>query len=162
MSCGAITPSERNIRREDAFRALNYATYFAADDGRIACCGLDYADSYWFDDGYGDHVRNYLWAMAAVPEFAPAGENHLLRSSSVVTRVKYGRASIEYATFDADANEVLRLAARPKAIAAGAVTLTMADDPTKAGYTVAPLTGGDVVVRIRHRGARDIKVVLSE
>jgi hypothetical protein len=67
--------------------ALNCATYFADDQGRIACCGLDYADSYWFDDGYGDHIRHYLWAMGAIPEFAPAGENHVLRSSSVVTHV---------------------------------------------------------------------------
>src|SRR5581483_1667404 len=29
--------------REDAFRSLNYETYFADDEGRIACCGLDYA-----------------------------------------------------------------------------------------------------------------------
>ena len=30
--------------REDAFRSLNYATYFAGADGRIACCGVDYHD----------------------------------------------------------------------------------------------------------------------
>ena len=86
--------------REDAFRSLNYATYFSDDQGRIACCGLDYADSYWFDDGYGDHIRHYLWAMGAIPEFAPIRENHLLRSSSVVTHVSYGNVSIEYKTFD--------------------------------------------------------------
>ena len=57
--------------REDAMRSLNYATYFADDEGKIACCGLDYADSYWFDDGYADHVRNYQWAMGAVARFRP-------------------------------------------------------------------------------------------
>ena len=75
---------------------FNYATYFADNDGRIVCCGLDYAESYWFDDGYGDHVRHYLWAMGAVPEFAPIGENHLLRSTSVVTHVAYASDKIEY------------------------------------------------------------------
>lgn len=73
--------------REDAFRSLNYSTYFTDDEGKIACCGLDYADSYWFDDGYGDHIRHYLWAMGAIPELAPLGQNHLLRSSSVVKKV---------------------------------------------------------------------------
>ena len=105
--------------REDALRSLNYATYFAAADGKIACCGLDYADSYWFDDGYGDHARNYFWAMGAVPDFAPVGENHLLRSTSIITRVAYDRASIDYATFDADATEVFRLRSPPVRVSAG-------------------------------------------
>ena len=99
--------------REDAQRSLKYATYFAAADGKIACRGLDYADLYWFDDGYGDHVRDYLWAMGARPDFAPVGENHLLRSSSVVTRIAYDRASVDYTTFDADAIEVFRLRSAP-------------------------------------------------
>lgn len=148
--------------REDAFRSLNYATYFAADDGRIACCGLDYADSYWFDDGYGDHVRNYLWAMGAVPEFAPKGEDHLLRSTSVVRRVNYGRTKIEYTTFDADAIDVLRLAAPPKRITARANDLAKVEDTSKEGYTVTALPGGDVVVRVHHRSSNEVTLVMSE
>ena len=147
--------------REDAFRSLNYATYFCDDEGRIACCGLDYADSYWFDDGYGDHIRHYLWAMGAIPEFAPMGENHLLRSSSVVTHVSYQTDAIEYTTFRADASEVLRLKAAPRLITAGATKLAMEKDLTKEGYTIQPLPGGDVVVRVRHSEAKDMKVMLG-
>jgi hypothetical protein len=148
--------------REDAFRALNYATYFAADDGRIACCGLDYADSYWFDDGYADHIRNYLWAMGAVPDFAPIRENHLLRSSSVVTHMAYDKTSIEYKTFDAEASEVLRLKSPPKRVSAGPATLAIVEDAAKEGYTVKPLPGGDFVVRVHHRSSGDVKVALGD
>ena len=148
--------------REDAFRSLNYATYFADDEGRIACCGLDYADSYWFDDGYADHIRNYLWAMGAVPEFAPAGQDHLLRSSSVVTHVRYDKTHIEYSTFDADASEVLRLKSRPARITAGAKTLGIVQDARQEGYTLKPLGGGDFVVHVRHGAARDVKVALDQ
>src|SRR5207247_11071820 len=42
--------------REDAFRSLNYATYFAASDGKISCCGQGFGGQYWFDDGYGDYI----------------------------------------------------------------------------------------------------------
>lgn len=147
--------------REDAFRSLNYATYFCDDQGRIACCGLDYADSYWFDDGYGDHIRHYLWAMGAIPESAPAGENHLLRSSSIVTHVSYSPDSIQYTTFRSDASEVLRLKAAPKLITADATKLAIEKDLTKAGYSIQQLAGGDVVVRIRHSGAKDVKVTLA-
>ena len=147
--------------REDAFRSLNYATYFADDQGKIACCGLDYADSYWFDDGYADHIRHYLWTMAAIPDFAPAGENHLLRSSSVVTHIAYGKTSIEYRTFDANASEVLRLKSRPTRITAGAETLAVEENQRKEGYTAKPLPGGNFVVRIHHASARDVKVLLE-
>jgi hypothetical protein len=147
--------------REDAFRSLNYATYFADDAGRIACCGLDYADSYWFDDGYADHIRHYLWAMAAIPEFAPTRENHLLRSSSVVTHVSYGRGKIQYKTFDSAADEVLRLTASPARITVDAKPLPQSDDPAKDGFTARPLPGGDWIVQIRHHAARDIDVNMS-
>jgi hypothetical protein len=159
--------------RRDAFRSLNYATYFADDGGGIACCGLDYADSYWFDDGYGDHVRHYLWAMGAVPAFAPAGENHLLRSSSVVTRVAYAKSSVEYATFDPQAVEVLRLKSRPARVGASDAPLTALDGADAAdlmtgkpegreGYAVTALPGGDFAVRIRHHSAREVRVTLGD
>jgi hypothetical protein len=144
--------------KEDAFRSLNFATYFADDEGRIACCGLDYADSYWFDDGYGDHIRNYLWAMGALPDLAPKGQNHLLRSSSVVTQVEYGQKSIQYRTFDSGASEVLRLNFRPQRIAAGAKALGLVTDPMAEGFTVEALDNGDFVVKVRHRTAKDIGV----
>jgi hypothetical protein len=144
--------------REDAFRSLNYATYFAASDGRIACCGLDYADSYWFDDGYADHIRNYLWAMGAIPAFAPMGENHLLRTSSVVQRIAYEERKIAYRTFDADATEVLRLRFKPARVAAGGKALGERSDLREEGYTIQSLPGGDYVVRIHHRDARDIEI----
>src|SRR5579863_341226 len=144
--------------KEDAFRSLNFATYFADDDGKIACCGLDYADSYWFDDGYGDHIRNYLWAMGALPELAPKGQNHLLRSSSVVTEVEYGQTSVRYRTFDAAASEVLRLNFRPHRITAGAKALGLVTDPMVEGYIIKSLDNGDFVVKVRHRTAKEIGV----
>lgn len=144
--------------REDAFRSLNYATYFAASDGRIACCGLDYADSYWFDDGYGDHIRNYLWAMGAIPEFAPVGENHLLRSSSVVQNVEYGERRIGYRTFDSSATEVLRLNFKPARITAGGQTLLERGDLREEGYTIRALGQGDFVVHLRHQRSNQISI----
>ena len=88
----------------DAYRSLSYSTYFAADDGKIVCCGLDYNaasnndSAYWYDDGYGDYIRNIMWALGAIPTFAPQHQDHLLRSSSVVQAVQYGKHSIQYRT----------------------------------------------------------------
>jgi hypothetical protein len=139
--------------REDAFRCLNYATYFAADDGQIACCGLDYADSYWFDDGYADHIRNYLWGMGAIPEFAPDGENHLLRSSSVVTEVEYEAKRIRYRTFDSSGYETLRTNFRPSRVLADGKPFTSGQ-----GIEVRALPNGDFVVRIRRSNVKSVDI----
>jgi hypothetical protein len=144
--------------REDAFRSLNYATYFAGTDGRIACCGVDYNNVYWFSDGYADYMRHFQWAMGAVPEFAPAGANHLLRSSSVVQKVKYGARSVEYRTFDASAVEVMRLKFKPSRVTAGGVALQEQKDTRSAGFTLRSLPGGDWVVRVRHANSGEMYV----
>ncbi len=143
--------------REDAFRSLNYATYFCGDDGKIACCGLDYSDTYWFSDGYSDHLRHYLWAMGGIPQFAPVGENHLLRSSSVVTKVTYSDGAILYKTFDEEGREVLRVKSRPARVTCGQKALDEVRDADAEGFTLKPLDGGDFVVRVHHR-SRDVEL----
>jgi hypothetical protein len=144
--------------REDAYRSLNYATYFAASDGKISCCGTGFEGQYWFDDGYADYSRNYSWAMGAVPEFAPQGQNHLLRSSSVVQKVRYSKQGIEYQTFDKAATEVLRLTSRPARVRSGESVLTQRADLKDQGYTLAAMSGGDYLVRVRHVQSNTVKI----
>jgi hypothetical protein len=143
--------------REDAFRSLNYATYFARDDGEIACCGVDYNDPYWWSDGYADYFRHFQWAMGAVPEFAPAHADHLLQSTSVVQAVSYAPRHVEYRTFDAAASEVLRVSFRPSKVTAGGAPLRSGAAPGE-GYVLEALAGGDWVVRVRHERSASIVV----
>ncbi len=142
--------------REDALRSLNYATYFAASDGKISCCGQGFGGQYWFDDGYGDYIRNYMWALGAVPEFAPVGQNHILKSTSVVQKVTYGDRSVQYRTFDKAATEALRLIFQPARIVSGGTTLSRRNDLQEEGYTLQPLTGGDFVIRVRHVKSNEV------
>ena len=147
----ARTGDER--AREQAVRSLSYSTYFAAPDGRISCCGQRPGNTFWFSDGYGDYLRSFNWAMAAMPELAPRRQNHLLGSTSVVQSVEYSHGTVAYRTFDADSTEVLRLRFRPRRVTAG-VALSQRDDLTAEGYVIQPLGGGDFAVRIRHDHAR--------
>jgi len=144
--------------REDAFRSLNYSTYFAGDDGKVSCCGRGFGDPYWFSDGYGDYLRHFNWAMGALPEFAPQGENHLLRSTSIVQKITYGARSVAYATFDPAATEVLHLNFKPGRVASGTTAMVERNDLTEQGYTVRPLPGGDYVVRVKHATSREISI----
>jgi hypothetical protein len=93
--------------------------------------------------------------MGAIPEFSPVGENHLLRSSSVVQHVEYGDRHIRYRTFDEDATEVLRLTFHPSRVTANGVLLRERPDLNEPGWTFDVKTG---VVRVRHERAQDIVV----
>ena len=143
--------------RENAFRSLNYATYFARSDGRVACCGKRSANAYWFSDGYGDYLRSFNWGMTAIPELAPARRDHLLGSTSVVQSVSYGKGRVAYRAFDRAATEVLRLSFRPARVVADGRLLA----PAAAGndtYSVQAVAGRDVVVRIRRSSSRRVVV----
>lgn len=143
---------------ENAFRSLNYATYFAESDGKINCCGYPYPDPYWFEDGYADAGRSFIWAMGAIPDFAPMGEDHLLRSSSVLQKVSYGKGEVDYRTFDKQSTEVLRLSFKPGRISAGKTALTEQTDLKSDGYTLQQLANGDYVIHIRHTNSNEVTV----
>ena len=143
--------------RRDAFRSMNYATYFMSSEGLVACCGNDYHAPYWFSDGYADYLRHFNWLMGALPEFAPMGESHILRSSSVVQQVQYGPRRISYKTFDDEGTQVLRLNFKPTRIAAGQAVLAERSDLKEPGYTLEVLQG-DYIVRLRYSGSSEIVV----
>lgn len=144
--------------RQRAVSSLNYATYFTDNGGRVACCGDDFPNAYWFDDGYADYTRSFNWAMAALPELAPRRQDHLLGSSSVVQRVSYGQRSIWYRTFDRSGTEVLRLSFRPVAVTVDGRPLAARDNLGAEGFTVESAGGGDFVVRVRRDAANHVAI----
>jgi hypothetical protein len=144
--------------RENASRSLNYATYFMSSEGKFACCGVSHGSTYWFEDGYADAGRSLLWALGAIPEFAPSGQNHVVRSSSIVQNVKYEERRVQYKTFDDGGVAVLRLNFKPLRVASGGKPLNERSDLQQPGYTLQALTGGDYVVRIRHADSKSVVV----
>ena len=137
---------------------MNYATYFASSDGRIACCGADFHQPYWFSDGYADYLRHFNWTMGALPDLAPIGENHVLRSTSVIQRVSYGPHRITYKTFDSAGTQVLRLNFKPSRVTVGNSSLPQRSDLREPGFTVEAAAEGDYVIRIRQTGGNDVVI----
>lgn len=104
-------------RKENAIRRLNWATYMVSESGKNV---YPESGNIWLTDGYGDYVRHYLRAMAAAPELAPDDQNHLLRTSSVISQISYGAAAITYTKFDERSRECFKLGEwQPGAIAGG-------------------------------------------
>jgi hypothetical protein len=143
--------------KAEAIRQLNWATYMVDESGRNR---YPY-DEVWLTDGYGDYVRHYLRAMASFPELAPAGQDHVLGSTSVVREAVYAKQRISYTTFDAGSREVLRISFPPGQVTAGGTALlrlgSAQDLDRRPGYSYEPLQEGGIL-RIRHDGAKEIVV----
>ncbi len=82
-----------------------------------------------------------MWAMGAIPEFAPVGENHLLRSMSVVQHVSYGDHTVSYRTFDGTASELLRLNFIPARVTSVGELLPTRNDLNHPRVIKLPLSG---------------------
>jgi hypothetical protein len=148
--------------KKKAFRSFNWASYGCKEDGLVKT-SLDEGTGYWFSDGYGDYMRHFLRGMASVPQWAPPDENHMLRSSSVVRKIQYGKDTITYTTFDEKSAELFKLSHAPKEVSVDGKKITPCDtiDDKATGYSVNPVDGGGFVLRISHVDGRDVVITLG-
>jgi hypothetical protein len=138
---------------DNAVRQLNWATYMMNVDGR----NFYPNDDIWLTDGYGDYVRHYLRAMAAMPELAPSGETHLLGSSAIVQHVFYkgqfekyfpplknsNAVELYYRTYEKEGTEIIRVEKKPSGILFDGKTAM--ENNQQDGYTWKPLSKGGVI-----------------
>ncbi|MEP7279898.1 MAG: hypothetical protein ABI813_14705 [Bacteroidota bacterium] len=139
-----LTGDQSSVK--NAIHQLNWATYMVDFDGKNQYPH----DDIWLSDGYGDYVRHFLRAMAAMPELAPSDQNRLLSSTSVVQTIKYKPEEVRYTTFGA-ATDVLRLTSKPQKITCERVNLQEVADPKAEGYRWESLAVGGVL-KVNHKG----------
>ena len=134
--------------KTNAIRTLNWATYTVANDGRNKYI----RDDIWFTDGYGDYVRHYLRAIGAMPELVPSGKDRFLCTNSVVTAIKYGPKTINYATYGS-AKDLLKLTKKPKGIICDGAVLQENENGNSDSYNWKKMTSGGVL-EIIHTGKK--------
>jgi hypothetical protein len=140
--------------KESAYRSFNWVTYYQGlPGGAHAPFGAD--NQWWFTDEFNDGPRRLMDAFWAFPEWAPADESHLLGSSSVVTKIQYGKDSVTYSTFDEFSDDVLRLDFTPESITAGGRPLRHLSVLDGEGYS---FDEKDRVLRIRHEHSRNVDI----
>ncbi len=149
--------------KELARRMLILATYDVHDTGVVEdnINGGGIAADGWTNAAVPSAMKWTLRTMAWLPELMGAArENHIMRSSSVVNSVTYGKGHIDYSTFDAprDTVDVLRLAFAPKSITADGQPLSERRELSSNGFTLQKLPVGDYIVTLRHDGATRIVV----
>lgn len=146
---------ETNFYIRNAIRKLNWATYTVDTDGKNRYP----FDQIWMTDGYGDYVRHYLRAMAAAPELAPAKEDHMLRTSSIVTEINYQPDAITYTTYDSVSIELFRVTSQPQSVQVDENKLEETTDADASdGWMWQPLDQGGIV-NINHSNGRNVRIV---
>ncbi len=138
--------------KEAAFRSYNWVTYFQGLSGKAAA---PFGPQWWFTDQYADGPRRLMDAFWAFPEWAPKDESHLLGSSSVVTKISYGKGSVTYSTFDPLSVDVLRLDFVPQAVTGDGRPLARRKDLEQPGFVFDDTTR---VLRIRHDNEKNIDI----
>jgi len=144
--------------KEEAYRYFNHATYMVELDG-VVQVGHNWGGEIWFSDGYTDYIRHFMEGIAAIPEWAPAVENHLLRSSSVIKKIQYGAKQISFTTFDNLSKEVLRLNKKPLAVLVNNKLMKYMKNDLADGYTWLALQNGGVL-KLNHINGNEVKVIL--
>jgi hypothetical protein len=115
--------------------------------------------SNWWSDCYGEAPRMFYHALAAVPDWAPAGENHILYSKDLLKEVSYQPQTVQYTATDNTGVEHLRLAFQPARISLDGKEILKGPDLNKQAYTISALPGGDYAVNIKRMAAG--KVIIT-
>lgn len=142
--------------KDEAYRFFNFASYMTDDNG-VVRVGPTWPGS-WFSDGYADYIKHYMEGLAAVPEWAPVGEDHLLRSKSAVQNIDYKPGAINCRTFDEEGQQVYRLSFKPNFIAVNGKKLSQSSkNNVKNSYTWRKLEAGGVL-KINYSGGNEIVI----
>ncbi|HOW69392.1 MAG TPA: malectin domain-containing carbohydrate-binding protein [Phycisphaerae bacterium] len=150
--------------REMCRRQILLATYDGLETGVVEdnLDGGAIVAGDWFKIAQPMTLKHCLAAMAWMPDVLGASrENHIMRSSSVVTHVHDDGGRIFYSTHDAppETVETLRLAYEPSTVevdGADRKPLPLRQDLMENGYTIRRLPDGDFILTIRHDGFRSI------
>jgi len=158
-------------RYDNAVRQLNWATYMVDNDGKNRYP----QDENWLTDGYGDYVRHFLRAMAAIPELAPADEKHLLSSTTIIQDLHYVTAeennearadkkmpvekvSLRYRAYDSSGVEQIRLAKKPTAIMFDQHRADEIKDMSAEGFAWKPFQKGGLLI-VNRKNCHNVIVV---
>ena len=145
--------------KEKAYRSLNWVTYCNDANGMAFESPLSKDISNWWSDCYGEGPRMFYHVFAAIPEWAPPRENHILYSEGVLKSVSYLADKIQYTSTDKTGIEFLRTAFKPKSITIDGVAVPLSSEKNKNGYTLRDLGGGDYAVTISR--VRSGKVIIT-
>jgi len=137
--------------KEKAYRYFNNATY-STDPNGVVRVGPTWPSS-WFSDGYSDYIRHFLDGFAAMPEWVPMDQDHVLRSTSAIQKINYVKNTIEIRTFDKEGTVTIRMNAKPSVISINGSNKKENNDD----WTWKRMSQGGLLT-IKYSGGNEIKI----
>ena len=142
--------------KEKAYRSLNWVTYCNDSNGMAYESPVSKGILSWWSDSYGECPRMFYQAFAGIPEWSPAGEDHILYSTSVLKNVSYTERRIAYTAAGNGGTDYLHLSFRPEKIRLDGTDFRLTVRDKKPGYTLRDLGNGDFGLQIFRQGSGDI------
>jgi hypothetical protein len=144
--------------KEKAYRSLNWVTYCNDSTGMAFESPVSKGILSWWSDCYGECPRMFYHAFAAVPEWAPPGEDHILYSEGILKDVQYNKNQVKYTATAENGVEYLRLSFRPVRVTINEKEILSGKVPATDGYILKKLGKGDYAVTIRHGKSCDVLI----
>jgi hypothetical protein len=135
--------------KEKAYRSLNWVTYCSDSNGMAFESPLSNGVTSWWSDCYGEGPRMFYHALAAIPEWAPMQEDHILYSSEMLKDVFYEKNKLAYTAPLKTGTEYIKISFKPSSVKL---------DGRSIGYTLRPLGNGDYYLIIKRLAAGKIIV----
>ena len=148
--------------KEKAYRSLNWVTYCSDTNGLAFESPLSNGVTSWWSDCYGEGPRMFYHAFAAVPEWAPPHENHILYAKGVLKDVSYKPQKVAYMATDETGTEFIRLSFKPARITLNGTQIFNTPGSNEQGYTLKDLPGGDYAVNVNRKSAGNVIIVAPD
>jgi hypothetical protein len=100
----------------------------------------------------------FYHVFAAVPEWAPPGEDHILYSEGILREVSYGKNSVKYYAAT-QGTEYLRLSFKPSNVTLNGELISGNSDLLPDGYQIKNLGKGDYALTIGHSKSCDVIIL---
>jgi hypothetical protein len=142
--------------KEKAYRSLNWVTYCNDANGLAFESPVSKGIASWWSDCYGEGPRMFYHALAAIPEWAPPHENHILYSEGILKNILYQDKKIQYNATSPNGIEYLRLAFKPTKITLNGTAFLLRSDINQQGYVLKNLGKGDFAVTIKRMNSGNI------
>jgi hypothetical protein len=144
--------------KEKAYRSLNWVTYCNDTTGMAFESPVSKGILSWWSDCYGECPRMFYHAFAAVPEWAPPHENHILYSAGILSGVQYSEKQVKYTTATDNGVEYLRLSFKPDRITINGKEILAGKIPDADTYLLKKLGKGDYALTIKHSKPCDVLI----
>jgi hypothetical protein len=146
------------LYREKAYRSFNWVTYCNDSAGMAFESPVSKGILSWWSDCYGECPRMFYHVFAAVPEWAPPRENHILYSEGILRAVSYNEKEVKYNAAAQNGIEYLRLSFRPGRVSINGKEISAGKVLVLDGYILKKLGKGDYSLTIKHAESGDVLI----